>query len=217
MVPYPAVGSLVWPSAVNLCLLYSNLICCSSGSVYCLRRNAGSFILAAQKHLIYGVLQISTYTTFSLAVQMSTSQLHFHLEARRWSEMCVHVPPSLFQCTVCKAAALLFPFWAETAPWMLSGSEACVQGCSVYLAQLSNGYLEYHKVMKIQLPIYVFTWYKCLMDRFGFSRNKIRLSSLTGRAEREHSLEGSLRDLPLTQADPGNLLVQLSCKGEKAC
>lgn len=93
-------------------------------------------------------------------------------------------------------------------------------GCwvaSVYLAQLSNSYLEYHKVMKIQLPIYVFTWYKCLMDWFGFSRNKIRLSCLTGRAEQEHSLEGSLRDLPLTQADPGNLLLQLSCKGEKAC
>lgn len=108
---------------------------------------------------------MSTYKTFSLAEQMSTSQPHLQREARRGSEMHVHVPPPpCFNAQSAKLLLFCFPSEQKQPFWVLSGSEACIQGCCVYLAQLSNGCLEYHKDTKIQLPIYVFTWYKRLMD-----------------------------------------------------
>ena len=43
----------------------------------------------------------------------------------------------------------------------------------------------------------------------------MRLSCFHSALPVKHSLDGSLPDLPLTKADPGNLPLELSCKEKK--
>lgn len=70
-----------------------------------------------------------------------------------------------------------------------------------------------HSTTRVRRPSCPFTSSRGInVFVFGFSRNTMRLPRLTGRAECKPFLDGSLPDLLLKTADPGNLPLQLISK-----
>lgn len=127
------------------------------------------------------------------------------LGTRRCSKVRVHVPPvsvhSLRSCCSfpCEQKQLLWELVLSAAVLAWHGDPAIVDNAT-----------------RVQWSSCPFASSRGInVFAFGFSRNEMRLPRLTERAEWKHLLDGSLPDLLLKKANPGNLPLQLILEEKK--